>query len=96
MANPIRNCMGCGTQDDHPRHVLGDGGGAGVDIFWHHDCHFRASGCEVCEAVSAEGLTGDELRAHIEDNDPGGAVAREINERQAPWTQNANLETQEA
>lgn len=74
----LRNCIGCGRVDDHPRHVVDAGG---VDVVWHHDCHFRATGCEICEAVAAEGLTGDELREHIVNNDPGRDAAERVNER---------------
>ena len=74
----LRNCVGCGQVDDHPRHVDPNGPDTGD---WHHDCHFRATGCEVCEAVSAEGLTGDELREHIRNNDPGREAAERVNAR---------------
>jgi len=69
-----RNCIGCGQVDDHPRHVIDVGG---VDTCWHHDCHYRATGCPVCQAVSEAGLTGDELRAHIVENDPGAAAVEQ-------------------
>jgi hypothetical protein len=72
--HPIRNCLGCGQQDDHPRHhvVLQDGSSA----LWHNDCHSRASGCPECTAVvnSAGGAQGDELRAHIVEHDPVAAA----------------------
>lgn len=71
----LRNCVGCGQVDDHPRHHISFG--PDQDVYWHNDCHARsANGCELCEAVvnSAGDLTGDELRAHIEQNDPAGKV----------------------
>lgn len=76
-----RNCLGCGQVDDHPRHVIDVGG---TNTYWHHDCHHRATGCEVCGAVSAEGLTGDALREHIQTNDPGAAVVQQSAEATAP------------
>ena len=77
----LRNCIGCGQVDDHPRHVVGLPDGS--DVPWHHDCHARATGCEVCAAVAESGFTGDELRAHITDNDPGAKAARARNEGKA-------------
>jgi hypothetical protein len=74
-----RNCIGCGQVDDHPRHIitLPDG----TDMPWHHDCHARATGDPVSVAVAEAGLTGDELRRHIEENNPGGEAARARNEQ---------------
>ena len=75
MANPIRTCPGCGQQDDHPRHVLDFGD-------WHTDCHAWSSfQCEICQAVvdSHDGIKGDELRAHLEQNDPAGPVVERLN-----------------
>lgn len=74
-----RSCIGCGQVDDHPRHIVPAGD---TDVFWHHDCH-ATTGCEVCEAVAAEGLKGDELREHIVANDPGGEAARRLNDQAA-------------
>ena len=68
----LRNCIGCGQVDDHPRHVIDVGG---VDTYWHHDCHALATGDPVSQAVADSGLTGDELREHILENDPAGQVA---------------------
>ena len=61
----LRNCLGCGQLDDHPRHVihLGD-----TEVCFHMDCHARANPpCEVCAAQIAEagGITGHELRTHL-------------------------------
>lgn len=61
----LRNCLGCGQIDDHPRHVihLGD-----TEANWHMDCHSRANPpCETCAAqiINANGATGDDLRAHL-------------------------------
>lgn len=75
----IRNCVGCGQTDDHPRHIVDIGG---VDVLWHHDCHARTTDCEVCAAVTesaGDGVTGDELRAHITQYDPGAAVVAAAN-----------------
>ncbi|MCD2193537.1 hypothetical protein LQ327_09090 [Actinomycetospora endophytica] len=69
-----RNCIGCGQVDDHPRHHISIGED---DVFWHMDCHARSGqGCELCKAVvdSAGELKGDELRAHIQQNDPAKQV----------------------
>lgn len=66
----LRNCIGCGQEDDHPRHVTDFGD-------WHNDCHARsANGCELCKAVvdSAGDLKGGDLRAHIEQYDPAKSV----------------------
>jgi hypothetical protein len=71
MPNPFRNCLGCGQVDDHPRHIIDVGG---TDTYWHHDCHARATGDPYSAAVAECGLTGDELRAHIQEHDPAGAV----------------------
>jgi hypothetical protein len=61
----MRTCLGCGQTDDHPRHVvyLPDGN----EVNWHMDCHRIATGCEVCtsQTAGAEGVIGDELRAHL-------------------------------
>lgn len=76
----LRNCIGCGQIDDHPRHVIGLPGGE--DVFWHNDCHARSSAaCSICAAVveSAGKLKGDALRAHIEENDPGAEAAAALN-----------------
>jgi hypothetical protein len=68
-----RNCVACGQVDDHPRHVvvLADGS----DAPYHHDCHSRLNPpCAICQVIaqSAQGVTGDALREHIVNNDPGG------------------------
>lgn len=76
----LRNCIGCGQVDDHPRHIIDVGG---VDTYWHHDCHALTTGDPVSQAVADSGLTGDELRAHIEQTNPGGQAAAERNERGA-------------
>lgn len=71
----LRNCIACGQKDDHPRHVTDFGD-------WHLDCHARSrEGCELCEAAtdSHDGLTGDELRSHLVENDPAGPVAERLN-----------------
>lgn len=60
-----RTCIGCGQTDDHPRHVIALPDGS--EVTWHNDCHAIATGCQVCKATadSADGLKGDDLRAHI-------------------------------
>lgn len=78
-----RNCLGCGQVDDHPRHVIALSDGS--DACWHNDCHARSSvRCAICQAVvdSAGDLKGDELRAHLLDNDPGAPVASALNDAQ--------------
>lgn len=59
----IRSCVGCGQEDDHPRHVIAQ---AGASVPWHMDCH-AATGCEVCkqQIADAAGVKGDELRTHL-------------------------------
>jgi hypothetical protein len=72
-ANPVRTCIGCGQQDDHPRHVIDAGG---TDVTWHMDCHVFAAGCEVCKhqldgVGGAKGNPkGDKLRAHLQSLPP--------------------------
>lgn len=66
VANPVKTCLGCGQNDDHPKHVvtLPDHS----ETTWHNDCHSRANpSCEICTHVVAhsDGRQGDELRAHI-------------------------------
>jgi hypothetical protein len=81
-----RNCLGCGQQDDHPRHVTDTGD-------WHLDCHARSGqGCELCEAAtdSHDGeLKGDDLRAHLVENDPAGPVAERLNNEAVAAAQSA-------
>jgi hypothetical protein len=73
--NPVRNCVGCGASDDHPRHVvsLTDGNTAN----YHMDCHVLIANCDVCEA-QLEGVggvkgnpKGDDLREHLLTTGPG-------------------------
>lgn len=77
---PVRFCPVCKVADDHPRHVIGDGGSA--DVARHMDC-CREVGCPdgSCVAVTegAEGLRGLDLLEHIEHLDPV-AVAHRIAE----------------
>lgn len=63
MAGRIRGCVGCGQEDDHPRHVIAQGD---TSVPWHMDCH-AATGCEVCrqQIAGADGAQGDELRTHL-------------------------------
>lgn len=62
---PIRPCLGCGQEDDHPRDQVGlkDGSVA----FFHHDCH-AALGCLSCKwLVAHKGqLKGEKWREHIQ------------------------------
>lgn len=65
-ALPMRNCVGCGQVDDHPRDVvaLGDGSVA----YWHHDCHARIDPpCASCAWLVAHkgDLVGQEWRDQI-------------------------------
>lgn len=62
--HPVRPCMGCRGQDDHPRHVIYEQGP------WHMDCHVIATDCPTCitqleGAGGVGGLQGDELRTHL-------------------------------
>lgn len=69
MSNPVRTCIGCAGEDDHPRHVLATPDGATVG--WHMDCHAIASKCEVCTAQLnvvggvAKNPKGEKLRAAL-------------------------------
>lgn len=65
MSGQLRNCLGCGQTDDHPRHVIHLGE---TEAAWHMDCHARTNPpCEVCadQIREAEGLTGHALRDHL-------------------------------
>jgi hypothetical protein len=70
----IRTCIGCGQEDDHPRHDIVNVDGSVSS--WHHDCHAYVTGHPVSKAVADTGLKGDELRDYIIKNDPGGEVLR--------------------
>ncbi|MCW2767563.1 MAG: hypothetical protein JWO11_3522 [Nocardioides sp.] len=66
MSNLVSACLGCGQEDDHPKHVIA------VDptnlVRWHYDCHDAIAGCpDVCAPIvkSAKGKTGEELRTHL-------------------------------
>lgn len=72
----IRNCIGCGQEDDHPRHIVVNVDGS--ESPWHHDCHARSTGNAVSKAIADSGLTGDELRQHIVENDPGAAALPKV------------------
>jgi hypothetical protein len=65
MSNPVRTCLGCGVEDDHPRHVVAVD--PLNDVPWHHDCHAAITKCELCVAITkaAKGKTGDALRTYI-------------------------------
>jgi hypothetical protein len=75
MTSPVRVCIGCTGQDDHPRHSLATPDGA--TILWHLDCHAIATGCEICtaqlEVVGGveNNPKGDELRAALLTTGPG-------------------------
>lgn len=64
MELAIRNCLGCGQSDDHPRHitVVADG----TEVAWHMDCH-ALTGCEVCQSTLEDvtGMKGDQLREFL-------------------------------
>jgi hypothetical protein len=73
--HPIRDCVGCGQTDDHPRHVhaLPDGSTAN----FHMDCCAIIRRCEVCKA-QLDGVGGVEgnpkgqsLRDHLVTTGPG-------------------------
>lgn len=67
---PTRLCIGCGQNDDHPRHVIALGSSAAL---WHMDCHVLSTGCEVCKAqleacdtsTKSDGVVGDELQSRL-------------------------------
>ncbi|MCW2904216.1 MAG: hypothetical protein JWO67_6481 [Streptosporangiaceae bacterium] len=64
--NEIRPCLGCGQEDNHPRHQVVIP--PNQDSVWfHYDCHAAITGCEICVpiAAAAQGKTGDELRDHL-------------------------------
>lgn len=64
---PLRTCVACTAQDDHPRHdVILQLAPEYVEVSWHLDCHAIA-GCESCAAqtAGADGATGDAMRAVI-------------------------------
>lgn len=75
-SHPVRTCIGCGKTDDHPRIVIALRDG--TDVNWHHDCHALATGDPITSAIAECGLKGDDLRAHIVENDPGQAVIDEL------------------
>jgi hypothetical protein len=63
---PIRPCHGCGSYDDHPRHVHANADGS--ERLMHMDC-CAAAGCPggICavQLAGADGLTGEALREHL-------------------------------
>lgn len=61
---PIRPCHGCGSYDDHPRHVHAQADG--TEQIRHMDCCATA-GCSICPAQieGAAGAKGADLRAHL-------------------------------
>lgn len=63
--NQVRNCVGCGQTDDHPRDVvaLPDGNTA----LYHLDCHVLVANCAGCKA-QLEGVGG------VEGNPKGQAL----------------------
>lgn len=62
--NPTRTCIGCKQTDDHPRHVMVEGG---AEVTWHMDCHSLVTGCETCKGIvtGSDGVTGDKLRTYL-------------------------------
>lgn len=64
---PVRPCIACGQQDDHPRHEVVIGDGTHTSVFWHMDCHVLAADCPTCKAqlADANGVQGHELRTHL-------------------------------
>jgi hypothetical protein len=63
---PIRPCHGCGSYDDHPRHVHAQADG--TEQIRHMDC-CAAAGCPdgSCpkQIAGAGGAKGAQLRAHL-------------------------------
>lgn len=93
MAFPIRPCLLCGQQDDHPRIVRAAEDGS--EVLYHHDCFVLTHppgdhdlGIQELHDIVAhsEGKKGDELREYL--NSPehrefkqgleDAAVARQI------------------
>jgi hypothetical protein len=66
MTNPVRSCLGCGQDDDHPRHMLVIPPDM-TEVPWHMDCHAKVTNCELCVSSieGAKDKTGDDLRDHI-------------------------------
>ena len=66
MDNPVRSCLACGQEDDHPRHVVVIPPDM-AEVPWHFDCHAAITNCESCTVVvkTAKGKTGEDLRTHI-------------------------------
>lgn len=93
---PRRFCPACEQVDDHPRHVIEDGGDPKVAL--HMDC-CRARGCPdgTCDIITAgaESLRGAKLLAHIQglDHAPDGAIARKLAAHQATEPVQARLAT---
>lgn len=60
----IRPCAACGTEDDHPRHVIAMT--PTESLFFHMDCHAN-NGCQTCkqQIADAVGAQGDTLRGHL-------------------------------
>lgn len=66
--NPVRPCLGCGNEDDHPRHQVVIPPDQ-TSVFWHYDCHALVTGCELCKPIAeaAAGRTGDDLRKFLQE-----------------------------
>lgn len=66
MSNPVRMCLGCSIEDDHPRHTVVIPPDM-AEVPWHMNCHAAITKCELCVAVvkGAKGKTGDDLRDFI-------------------------------
>lgn len=64
--NPIRSCLGCGQEDDHPRHQVVIPPDM-TSVYWHYDCHAQVTKCLDCIPIAqaADGRTGDDLRTFI-------------------------------
>lgn len=65
MSNPVRACMSCGQEDDHPRcsHQVPDGRWAD----YHYDC-CALLGCDVASALIKglkKGSVGEDMRVHV-------------------------------
>ena len=69
----LRNCIGCGQVDDHPRHVIA--ASPTEDVCWHMDCHTRADPpCGACvhQTRNQGAARGDAFREILTTQDQEG------------------------
>lgn len=60
-------CLGCGQDDDHPKHVVVITADH-ESVAFHMDCHSRFSNpCDICtsQIAGANGATGEALRNYL-------------------------------